>query len=366
MIVVRSAKATEYQKSFDAARRMGHSKNADDVQVVKSMNDAYKRIREDGDMNGAVRAINPGDVHVNTLMGNMSVQYANDMFIGERLMPVLNVNKLSNKFAIYDKRDILAYPDDSMGDGAEANEVTQSKSSSSYLCEGRGFKTRVLVKTIDNQDEPFDEMLDATNQVNEGLAFKREKRIATLMCDSSKYNGNTGAIASGDRWDTAGGGNPINDILYAKSKLWMGRGKAKTVLFASEAIYRCWKTNPVILNVLKYSRGGTAKYEELVNLFEVDEILIGLARQDGANPGANASYSRIWSDVAGLVRVAETPSLRNAVFGYTPRFKGEVGHKQWYNPNTDTRGAYWLQSTADECHIVVAPDTGYLITTPIG
>jgi hypothetical protein len=360
----RCEKSIAYAKAMQAARALQHSLNPEDREVVKSINASLKRIRDDAELVGAERAINPGDVHVNTLMGNLSVQYANEAFIGERLMPVINVGKLSNLFAKYDKRDILAYPSDEMADGAEANEVSQARSTGSYLCQGRGFKTKVLVKTIDNADEPYNEMLDATDQVNEGLAFKRELRIAAKMCTSANYGSNTTGLAGGARWDTATG-NPVRDVLSAKSNMWMGRGKAKTVGFCSEAVYRSLKTNTLILDVLKYSRGGTAKHEELLNLFEIDELHVGAGRQDTANSGQAASYGRIWSDVFGIVRVAETPSLRNAVFGYTPRFKNEVQTKTWFNPHTDTRGAYWIQSTADEDHIIVAPDTGFLITTPI-
>lgn len=365
MSMPRTERSKAYANHLAGVRALRHSKAADDIEVVKSINGTLKRMREDGEMYGAVRATGSADVHVNTLMGNMSVAYANDMFIGDRLMPVLPVNKLSNLFAKYSKRDILGYPDDEMGEGSEAAEVSQSKSTGTYLVKPKGFKTKVLVKTLDNQDEPYDEMVDANDQVAEGLSFKREKRIAGILSTAANYNGNTSALGASARWDV-GTGTPIKTIIDAKANTWMGRGRSKLVGFCSQTVYNALRVNASILETLKYTRGGIAKYEELCNLFELDELLVGASRQDTANSGQAESISRIWPDVFGIVRVAENPSLRNAVFGYTPRFKNEIITKTWYDPKTDSRGAYWIQQTTDEDHIIVAPETGFLLTTVIG
>src|SRR5690606_2549306 len=99
-------------------------------------------------------------VHVQSFMSNLSVKYANEDYIGDALLPPVAVNNLTDKFAIYTKRDGLAVPDDSMTGRSEAREVEQSRSSDTYTCEGRGLKEWLERKTVDNQDDVFDEMMD--------------------------------------------------------------------------------------------------------------------------------------------------------------------------------------------------------------
>src|SRR3990172_11783480 len=52
--------------------------------------------------------IAPGAVHQNATLANMSVQYANEMYIGEELLPTFQVAKDSDVYYTYGQRDPLA------------------------------------------------------------------------------------------------------------------------------------------------------------------------------------------------------------------------------------------------------------------
>lgn len=307
------------------------------------------------------RAVSPSTVHSNGFMSNFSIQYANEQLIGDELLPMLPVMHLSDEYAVYSKRDALAVPDDLATGRSEANEVFDNRTSVSYTCVGRMLKKGIEKKTVDNQDDVFDEMMDLSEQVSNLMALSREKRAMTILTTSGNYASTT-AIASGSEWDSAGGGDPVKAIRTARHSLWNGNGPGRVIGFCPLSVYLALGSHPAILDLTKYTSAGVVPRQVLAALFDLDDLLIAKAWEDTANEGQSASYSRIVSgDIFGMVRVT-APSKRNAGFGFNFRFKGEVNNLTWYDEKKGTRGTYYNQQSCDEIHKVTASDTGHLIT----
>lgn len=315
-----------------------------------------------------MKDVGPLTVHQNSTLSNISIQYQNDEYIGESLMPGVQVGKKSDVYYIYDKRSRLAYPDDQLGPRGQANEISDARSSTSYLCLPYGYENFVDGETLQNQDAPLNEMVDLTEALSEALAFRRELRIATVLTTAGNYSGNTAAIGAGVRWDTNSGGNPIKDIQDGLKALWNGRGASVVRAFCSYDVFLVLSRHPAILDLFKYNgtTPGLATPNMIAEFFGIDGgLVVGKARKDIANEGQTASYSRIWSDVFGMVRVATRPAIRTAAFGYVFRH-GPVTAIQWFDPRLGKLGGYFAKNTTSEDTKVVAGDTGYLITTPIG
>jgi len=356
--------AEQYSRARKAVDRILRSRDPRDREIVDRHNRILRSMREECDPALSGRAVSTSSVHASTFMSNLSVQYANEEYIGTRLMPVIGVDKLTNQFATYAKRDRLAAPSDSMEGRSTPNEINDSRSYDSYATAPYGLKNFVESKVLQNQDAPFDEMLDLQESVSELVALNEEIRIAAVVANSSNYSGNTAAVST--KWNSASGGNPIKDVLTAKAACWSGRGRGRMVGVCSLDVYNALRVNPQILEALKYTqKGGLASRENICALLELDDLLVGKARKDTANEGQTASYSRIWSDIFAVLRVADGPSLRNASFGYTLRFKGALNSRMWFDANVGTLGGYYAQVTLDETHKVVAGDTSYLLTAPL-
>lgn len=351
-------KAAQYRRYMDALQSKLQSNDPAVAALRDQMNAKFVDMRQP-------RAdIGPTTVHQNSTLSNVSIQYANDEYIGDRLLPILPVAKKSDVYYIYDKRNRLAYPDARLGPRGQANEISESRSTASYLCEGYGFENYVDQETLNNQDAPLNEMIDLTEAIAEGLAFKREVRQASILCTSANYGSNTAAVAAANRWNV--GGNPAPVILAAIGALWSGRGAGEVYGFCSFDVMTALMTNEYIRDLFKY--GGTAPGfatpEMIAKFFGIAGILVGKARQDTANEGQTASYSRIWSDVFGLVRVATRPSVRNAAWGYTFR-NNPLRTITWFDQRAGVAGGYYGKVTESTDEVIVAADTGYLITTPI-
>lgn len=312
----------------------------------------------------AERAVTPASVHGSTFLANMSVQYVNEAYIGDDLVPIVPVAKLTDEYPIYPKRDRLAVPDDSMKGRSHANEVSDTRSSGTYTCVGRGLKKALEKKVVDNQDDVFDEMMDLNDQVSDMMAFARESRSMTLLTTSGNYGGNTAAVAAADRWNSTGGGDPVLRIRTALHECWRGNGAGKMIGFCPLSVYLVLGTHPAILDLTKYTSAGIVPRQVLAQVFELDDLLVAKAWTDTANEGQTESISRlVTSKCFGIVRVAANPTKRNASFAYNFRFKGEVNNLTWYEEKEGTRGVYWNQQTTDEIAQAVAATAGYLLTT---
>lgn len=360
--------AKQFQPNPKAAKYRGYMASLQDK--LQSNDPAVVALRDQMNsefinMRSPRADISPTTVHQNSTLSNVSIQYANDEYIGDRLLPVIDVGKKSDVYYIYDKRNRLAYPDARLGPRGQANEISESRSTASYLCEGYGFENYVDVETLNNQDAPLNEMVDLTEALVEGLAFKREVAQAALLCTSTNYGSNTAAIAAANRWDVDG--NPSPAILTAIGACWTGRGAGDFWGFCSWDVMKALMTNPHIRDLFKYggSVPGFATPAMIAGFFGLAGILVGKARKDTANETATASYSRIWSDVFGVVRVAARPSTRNAAWGYTFRH-GPLRTTTWFDQRLGVAGGYFGKVTESRDEKIVAADTGYLITTPIG
>ena len=313
---------------------------------------------------GMAKAVSPASVHVDTLMAGFSVMYKNDEYIGERCMPPVMVGKRSDKYAVYTKRDRYAFPDDVIGSRSSPNELSETRTTANYSVVDYGYKNYLDLETVVNQDAPLNEMLDVVEAINEGIAFRRELRISTIVVTSGNYaSGNTGAITS-TNWNDSTGGTIIGDIQTATTALYRGSSPTKLVGVCPIGV---WNSsifnNPALAERFKYTAGGPTLVQQVANFFGLDELLIGRARQDTANDGQTVSYSRIWStDVFAVLAVANRPTTRSLHFGSTFRMAGDPYTTEYADPGIGKRGGIWAKVSVSEDHKIVADDAGYLIT----
>jgi len=305
-------------------------------------------------------------VHSNTFLSNMSLMYANDAYIGDRLVGVVPVGKRSDSYATYPQRERFEFPDDSIGGRSHANEISESRSSSNYSVKDFALSNFVSQETLDNQDAIFDEMVDLVEACNEGIAHRRELRIATLLTTASNYSGNTVTLAGSDQWDSAAGGDPIGDIQTAIAGTWMGHGASDLIGFCSLSVFLSLSRHPVLLDLYKYNAQGLLNRQQIASYFGLSDLLVSASRKQTANEGQTASFSRIWGLDFGVVRVAKRATKRSAHFASIFRMNGDPVTTQWEDPAIGKNGGHYAKVGVSEDLKVVAGPTGYIIKAACG
>jgi hypothetical protein len=309
------------------------------------------------------RFLTPNQVHNDSTLSNMSVQFKNPDYIGLGIMPVLPVDKLSNRYATYGKGDRLAAPEDEIGARSVPNEIAETRSFATYACRSFALMDYLDVTTVNNQDEPLDEMVDLVAAVNDAIDFREELRIAALVQNPATYVGNTAALAGASRWDTSTG-DPIKDVKLARRALWSGLGATKLVGYCSDDVVDAMLLNPAVVDKMKYTTPGVPTEKILAGLLGLDDILVGRARKRTSNVNQTAVYGKIWGKGFGIARVATRPGPRTACFGLTFRM-GRKKTFQWFDQKTGVDGGYYAKVGMHEDHGIVAPETGFYFETVI-
>ena len=106
------------------------------------------------------KAVAPGDVEHDPTLANMSVQYANEEFIGLELMPAVSVATKGAKYFEYPQAQRLAVPNTKLGPNAEARELDESRLEKTISADTYGLSNKVLSETLQEQAAPLNEMLD--------------------------------------------------------------------------------------------------------------------------------------------------------------------------------------------------------------
>jgi len=313
------------------------------------------------------KSLAPGELYSNATIRSMSIQYANDDYIGDRLMQIVNVgDQPTGNFFTYDKRSRLQSPDDTMPERGIPNEIEDARNKTTFSCNDYGLSNSISAKATNAADAPLDELIDLTESILDVLALKRETRQATLLTTATNYaSGNTTTLSGSSQWNSGTGGNPIADIQGARAACWTGRGPGSFVGFCSRSVWDVLARHPQLLDLQKYVTAGLLAPKALAAFFGLSDILVGDARRDTANEGRTASYSRIWGNYFGIVRVANRPSVRNASFAYTLRMFGEPKPAQWFEEKEGISGRYYAKVGISDDYRVCANEAGFLIVNPI-
>jgi hypothetical protein len=309
----------------------------------------------------------PGMVGTTQTLTELSLSYANDDYIGLRLMPPVSVSKLAVEYFQRPQETGLSYPADTVGTDGSVNEVSERVTLATAALTRRSLKEHLDAWTLELGDSVALELIDPLMNVLDGLALGQEQRIAAILTAAGSFGANTAAILAANRWNTAAGGDPVGAVLAGKAACWTGNGPGRWVGYCGTNVYNTLKTNPRILDQVKYTGGDPAVVtrQAIAGLFELDDLLVGQARQNTSNEGAAAVYTRMWdtNNSFGIVRVADRPSRRSASFGVTLQIP--MVTEQWFEQGRGGRGSYIVQASHADAATILAAPCGFLYTTVI-
>lgn len=356
--VQRSERGLEYERTIHEFQRLLSSHRPEDVETVMQAKESLARVKE----------LKPGDVYVDKTLQSLSIQYANDEYIGERLVPYIDVDQDTGYYFKYDKRTRLAVPSLRLAEGGRATQINDGRSKATYGLEDYGAENGISVKTVNQADAPLNEMAQLTIALSDIVALDREIRIASALTTSGNYDSaNTSTLSGTGQWSDYTNSDPVADILDAVSKCWSGRGPGRFWGFCGVEVWNKLCKHPKVLDLFKYngSSPGLATPDMLAGWFGLAGILVGRARKDTANSGQTASYSRVWGKHFGIVRVADMAMTDNAAFAYNFRARGGPFSYTWLDERLGRQGKWFTKVTTGEDVRIVANDTGYLYVNAV-
>jgi len=313
-----------------------------------------------------------GDVHIPTGLPNQFVLYENRDMIADSVLPVVSVNKLSDKVWAAPVNTLQTIANAQMaGSRGRPNEVPYSVSSTlSYTCESYGLVDFIDYQMLANADSPIEPRVLSAIVVKSFLDLARESRVAGVVFNASNYGANTAALSGANRWDNAAS-DPIQEILTQREAIF----STPNTLVIGGQVWPKLRTHPKVLQYI-LSRAGvsnlgavplTVQLELFAALCEVERVVVGRAKYvTSQEAGSTAAY--LWGKSCALIRVEPNPNPRmTQTFGYTYRF----GSKSYRNEIIPDRmpgqmGGEYLKLTHADAEVAIGgATTGYFWDTVI-
>lgn len=298
------------------------------------------------------------------VLTNLAVGYKQAAFIGERIAPMVPVEKEGIKVPVYGKGSFVEYETE-RAVGAASNVTTMDRGSNMPIV----LEEHDLAIGVDYREQHesrFDEHAKATRRVTGAIQLKQEIEIARLIQKKSVYaSGHSVDLSTTaeKQWNAAKA--DVQEIIEAaKETVRASCGVRPNVLVMGAKVYSQLRMNEVLRGYLASGeRKQLLDIDTLKNLLELDEIIIGEAVYSADGKSATQD---IWGNFASLIVrptiVSDGNDEGEAGFAYTFRRRGMpvvdrydgVGGKVEYVRYTDIRKA-----------AVVGGACGYLFQNPI-
>lgn len=257
-----------------------------------------------------------GDVHVNTLLTNVSIGYQPKGFFAAKMFPMVPVDKQTDIYPVYNRsfwaRDTGApgaaptgsYQALRRAPGTRARTAAYSlDNTNTFRCVNYALGMEIPDELRSNADAAFDLDRDATVLLQSLLNLRFDREAAADHVAASGW----GSITISNKWNDYAASTPLEDIRAAMQTIRRGtlgmsvEGGVK--LLVGALVDQRLKDHPDITDRFKYGasadRPAVITNNLLAQLFEVDEYMVALSVYTDSEEGtaeASASYSDVVSD----------------------------------------------------------------------
>lgn len=261
------------------------------------------------------------DMHVDQVLTQIALDYRPEGMIADLIFPIVPVLKQSDYYVTFSRADALRIENDKRSPGTEANKVTRSMSSATYFADNYALRNEIFLEDKSNADPLFLQKLyeGRTMYVVDKLALGWESRVA-LMCTSGSNVGSYSAV--GSSWTDITNANPFTNINTAIDNVQDSTGKRPNRMVMGQLAWRLARRNTNVINkIFGTNNGGNLpSRQQVADLFEVDEILVGGAYQNTGNEAQAEALSQIWGANVLVYYAPMVPSVEQPSFGYTLRW----------------------------------------------
>ena len=294
-------------------------------------------------------------VHVNAALTNLAIGYKNLELVGERVFPIVPVNKESDTYYVFQKEELVV-EDSERAAGAEAREITWDVTTATYTAKEYALSHLVPDRVMNNADVAVRPQISSTQKLLRKILLGKEKRIANLVQNTA----NVGSSATPSiKWD---GTSPTieKDIDTAKDTVRIAAGVEPTSMVLPYKVKNAFKRDTTIRDLIRYQVPGDIllRNGELPPVVFNLEVIIAGAIRNTANEGATESLADIWTDNVLVFYKEPTPSLDALSLGYIFR----VGNPVVSTYRVDLRKGVMIEVSELSAEKIVASACAYIIS----
>ena len=289
------------------------------------------------------------------------IAYKNPKLIADQVMPIKTLEGSEHTFKYFErtKGDAFTVEDTRVGRLSEPNIIHLSGEEKSDFVVARGLEDIIPREDIDqiqNKDRFVNTHLEYL--VNK-LMLGREKIVADIVQDTNNYGSGLSKTYENNEGIGATGFDIVKTILD-----WLDKPLARpNKLGMSYAVWTHLRSDPnVIKSIHPDGNGyGIATLQQVRDLFEVEEILIGEARINTTKNAKNLSLERCWGNHIWAHYEEKLSDLKDGVaWGMTAQLGDRIS-QIIDAPKIGLKGAEIIKVGMYQKEVVVGKDAGFLL-----
>lgn len=313
------------------------------------------------------------ELHIDTPLASFAVQafQSSQEYIAPRILPVVPVDKQSDKYYILDRDSWLMMPQSALrAPKTPPRRVDWKVSSESYFAPNYALANEIAKEDLANADMALMVRQRATEFTTEMLLRDYENRVATLLTTFSNFGAYTSLSNASDKWTATTSADIVSQVQSAHTRIRQMTGLRANTLIVDYDSYQLMRRNTRMFELFKYVSGeGFLTDQQMKSVLDVQQIVVGDAIKNTAGLKAGTSVfssSNIWGANAILAYLAPASTLKAVTFAagfrWTPA--GIPGPFQVYRYDDPDPGkkVEVLECGYYQDEKVIASDLGFLIT----
>ena len=252
-------------------------------------------------------------IHVDSLLSNVSLKHKVSGFIAMDLFPELQVKKSSDLYRVYQRN--FRIPETKRAAKAEARQWSFDVSTATYALERHALKDFVSDTEAENYDLA-DLRAEVTEELTEKILMRLEKSVADMFTVTS-WSQNM-SLAATAAWNATTTVDPVAHFDTGTVQIVTNAQVKPNVAAMGLSQFNAFKNNFQVLDRIKYTSKELGP-DIAGALIGVDKMLIATASNDTAALGVADSVSAIWGDIAVLAYAPPAPGPLKVSAGYIIR-----------------------------------------------
>lgn len=287
------------------------------------------------------------------------IAYKNGKYIADDVAPRVPVDKQAFIYSRFSDDTFYNIPDTRVGRRSQPNEISLEGTEDTSSTEDYGLDNPVPQADVDNADDRFNPIDLAAEHLAECIALDRELRTANLFFNAANYAAGLKTVLSGSSMFSDPSSSPITVMsdaldlpLMRPNQMIIGQGAWTKLRRHPEIVEAALGTG---------AKKGMATRQQLAEILEIDEVIVGEARANQSKPGQTAALYRLWGNHIALTYKHPTPTAPQALtfaktFQWGPPIAG-----QWPDKNVGIVGGTRVRVGERVKELIIASQAGYFI-----
>lgn len=297
---------------------------------------------------------------VNPILVAIAIAYSNRALIADAVLPRLTpMSKEEFSYFKYTLADGFTIPDTKVGRRSKPNEVSFSGAEVTDRTQDYGLEDPIPQSDIDNADPRYSPLNHSTEQLTNLILLDREVRVANLVFNPATYAAaNQETLAAGDQFS-----NPDADVLRIIEEGLNTPIMRPNVAVFGQSAWSALRRHPQINKAVHGNSGdaGMATRQQVAELFELQEILVGQSLLNTARKGQPVAMQQVWGNSAAFIMRDSMADNRNGTtFGFTAQYKTRVAGAV-SDRDIGLHGGQRVRVGESVKEVISAPDLGYLM-----